>query len=417
MVPHDPAKSAKPAPRQPCAGGSHAFFKTSGCLRLVAVREAARPPTQPKSFPPNHSSAPHSSAPTPHAKPLRLGTGCAGRNAVWWKSMIVPCGDLSDHPSGVPRDVANLSGGSAHACGGAAPPATVRPPSGRLWSSGDTQQQLAKRLLRARALCVRLAHPITEATPRRPCAGGSHGSARPSQARRTSSPPALRRRKPWFRTTQPSPPNQLPAGLAPVEAMVPHDPAKSAEPAPRRPCAGGSHGSARPSQVRRNSSPPALRRWKPCFLHDFRMSPSRRGSRGRSPSNPNQVVSAEPFLCPHSSAPTPYAKPLRLGRTCRTPWPGFGAPQHRTRSHSAWDWMGRAGFSFPRRVQDQQVIVHCAPGSNEAWAAPTPRRRRENDDLLRCPCLDEARPPGREASTRYARRGAACCRRCRERPS
>ena len=46
-----------------------------------SAREAARPPTRTSSFPPNHSSALHSSAPTAHATPLRPGVGWAMRHS------------------------------------------------------------------------------------------------------------------------------------------------------------------------------------------------------------------------------------------------------------------------------------------------------------------------------------------------
>ena len=56
---------------------------------------------------------------------------------------------------------------------------------------------------------------------------------------------------------------KLPAGLAPAEAMLLHY-SRNAEPAPRRARPGGSHASAlRPK--RRTSSPPGSPRRKPCF--------------------------------------------------------------------------------------------------------------------------------------------------------
>ena len=200
---------------------------------------------------------------------------------------------------------------------------------------------------------------ITEPAPRRARLGGSHASALQPK-RRTSSPPGSPRRKPCFCTTADTP-NQLPAGLAPAEAMLPHY-SRHAEPAPRRARPGGSHASALQPK-RRTSSPPGSPRRKPCFC--------------TTAETPNQLPAglapAEAMLSSRLSEVRPaqltrplalQPKPSRFHRTIPLPpIPLPRKPRNRARSHSASGLDGPGKFSHslpsPRPADDYHLFIHA----------------------------------------------------------
>ena len=138
------------------------------------------------------------------------------------------------------------------------PGSTRRKPC--LCTTAGTPNQLPAGLAPAEAMLLHYSRNA-EPAPRRARPGGSHASALQPD-RRASSPPGSPRRKPCFCTTA-GPPSQLPAGLDPAEAMLLHY-SRTAEPAPRRARPGGSRASALQPE-RRTSSPPGSPRRKPCF--------------------------------------------------------------------------------------------------------------------------------------------------------
>ena len=141
--------------------------------------------------------------------------------------------------------------------------------------------------------------PPPESAPRRARPGGSHASALQPQ-RRASFPPGSPRRKPCFCTTAETP-SQLPAGLAPAEAMLLHY-SRTAEPAPRRARPGGSRAFAL-QRARRASSPPGSPRRKPCFC-----------TTARPPSQlPAGLAPAEAMLLHYSRNAEPAPRRARPG--------------------------------------------------------------------------------------------------------